>query len=103
MPNHTLQMQDDTYDAAPPPAPPAHADADAAGDEPEPKRWPDPAPGTCAESFGTGIENATEEQRTYREGEEVDVFYRALEDDTGGYFPCADLSLIHISEPTRPY
>ena len=90
MPNHTLQMQDDTYDAAPPPAPPAHADADAAGDEPEPKRWPDPDPNACAESFGTGIENATEEPRTYREGEEVDVFYRALEEDTGGYFPCAD-------------
>ena len=48
---------DDAYDAAPP-APPA--DADAAGDEPEPKRWPDPEPNASAESFGTGIANATD-------------------------------------------
>ena len=49
MPNRDLPQtaMDDAYDAQPP-APPAHADADAAGDEPEPKRWPDPAPGTCA-------------------------------------------------------
>ena len=90
---------EDTYDAQPP-APPAHADADAAGDEPEPKRWPDPDPNTNAESFGTGVENATEEPRIYREGDEVDVFYRALEDDTGGYFPCADSTCLLYTSPS---
>lgn len=80
------KMADEAYDDALP----ADADADAAGEEPEPPRWPEPVMNACAESWGTQKDPAHTAPRLYKEGDEVDVFYRALEEDTGNYFPCLD-------------
>ena len=47
--------------------------------------------------------DASDVAELYNSGEFWDVRDHSASNDLGLYWPCEDLSLIHISEPTRPY